>query len=428
MKNKSCLVIIFFLLLWAMSGCKAVQHVQQTRAVSEEPPFEVQVPHIEEIEDSDLPGDIRMVTAAIVQKMRMETSGIPGVSFDPSGFHYTPDGTFNYDGFAVSRFTLIDHWANDTGRNSFACWIEGGLLFVDQLGRTAMVEMVADYELFQDRIIINRSMVRPVPPLFPNAMAFIIEEHKLKRIVDQRPDFPRLFLEVTSNAHNMTPSPDERRLRDELQEMSFFQRMRHTPPQERQDNYMVIFLMDRMMPDAELEVVVNRSLHGRNSEAKVNHFDFNGWRVAIFGGHFAIDRDDFYARVYYKPGPGVLPDDLDQVLVGLFSTEKNYDLPDRPSTVQIQPTTQIEAKPVVHTPAEGPLASGQMFLNPADHDDARIIQTRLAELGFYNSAIDGLWGPGSRGALQSFQRSVNFPVNGEWTMQSQMRLFSGTGK
>ncbi len=83
---------------------------------------------------------------------------------------------------------------------------------------------------------------------------------------------------------------------------------------------------------------------------------------------------------------------------------------------------------MVQNDPEGPLASGTIFLDTAKRDDAAMIQSRLAELGFYNMAVDGLWGQGSRGALQGFQKAKNFTANGEWTLQSQMSLFNGTGK
>ncbi len=424
MPRKIIILFIFLTASLAMTGCKVQQHFQQTRSAYETAPFEINPPRVEPVMDEDIPGDIRMVTAAIVQKLRQDPAGIPRVSFDPSGVHYTPETSFKYQGFAVTDISINEHWARDTGRDSFTCRLGGIILFADQLGRRAMLDYAADYELFRDKIIIRESTVRPVPPFFPNTRAFIIEGSQLKEIVDQRPDFAEFYAGVVLRAHTMTPTTEERRQHQELQEMSFFQRVRQAPSSERQDNFMVIFVMDRLTPDAELNVMVTKNLHDSNSLARPVYRDFDGWRVAIFGGNFAIDRDGFFARVYYKPARGVLPQGKDQVMVGLFTSEKNYDVPEAPAPGKVQTATQAPSI----TPAEGPLASGSRVLDLAGRDDAALVQTRLAELGFYNMKVDGLWGPGSRGALQNFQSASGLQPSGEMDMITQFKLFTGTGR
>lgn len=56
--------------------------------------------------------------------------------------------------------------------------------------------------------------------------------------------------------------------------------------------------------------------------------------------------------------------------------------------------------------------------------DASIIQSRLAELGFYNMAVDGIWGQGSSNALRDFQQANALEPSGAWNMETQKRLFS----
>lgn len=416
---------LIVLVLWVMTGCAVQQQLQQQfqqgRVIAETPPFEINPPLVDPIADGDIPGDIRMVTAAIVQKLRQDQTGIPRVSFDPGGIHYTPETTFNYNGFSVSEINITEHWANDTGRRTFDCRVAGVMLFSDALGRRAMVSYSADYELFRDRILIKNSAVRPVPPVFPNTRAFIIEGSKLQAIVEKWPGFEEFFTGVVSNAYNMTPTAEERRERKMLEEMSLFERLRRGTGIERQVNFMVIFVMDRLTPDAEIDVIVSRNPGERASLAKPVYRDFDGWRVAVFGGNFAVDHDVFYAQVQYMPAPGVLPEGNDRVLVGLFSSEKNYD-------DVADPVRSADVRVRGEGSAEGPLSTGRVFLQTANRTDAATIQTRLAELGFYNMAIDGLWGPGSRGALQNYQRTSGIQADGQWNMQTQMRLFQGTGK
>lgn len=412
------------LIVWAMTGCavqqQLQQQLQQSRAVVETPPFEINPPKVDSIAADDVPGDVRLVTAAMVQKLRKDQKGIPRVNFDPAGAHYTPETRFNYRGFSVSGISINDHWAKDTGRKSFDCRVAGTMLFSDTLGRRAVVSFSADYELFRDRILIRNSLVQPVPPVFPNTRAFIIEGSELQAIVDRRPGFEDFFTGVVSKAHSMTPTAEERRERQELEKLSVFERLRRGTGIERQPNFMVVFVMDRLTPDAEIDVVVSRNPNDRVSMAKPVYRDFDGWRVAVFGGNFAIDHDVFYAQVLYRPAPGVLPEGNDRVMVGLFSSEKNYGV------------TEASARSIGRAgggvSTEGPLGLGSYALDPSRRDEASLIQSRLAELGFYRMTVDGLWGPGSRRALEAYQRAVGLNPNGNWDMGTQRRLFSGTGR
>ncbi len=79
------------------------------------------------------------------------------------------------------------------------------------------------------------------------------------------------------------------------------------------------------------------------------------------------------------------------------------------------------AAPPVDT--SDPIASGAVFLNPADSQDAQTIQGRLAELGFYNGGIDGVWGSESRAALQAFKEKNSLPHPQKWDKPTQMLLF-----
>ncbi len=53
-------------------------------------------------------------------------------------------------------------------------------------------------------------------------------------------------------------------------------------------------------------------------------------------------------------------------------------------------------------------------------------QSRLAALGFYAAAIDGVWGPGSRRALIEFKRRAGLPADADWDRPTQNRLFQAT--
>jgi len=65
-------------------------------------------------------------------------------------------------------------------------------------------------------------------------------------------------------------------------------------------------------------------------------------------------------------------------------------------------------------------------LNPAVPQDARIIQTRLTELGFYELPIDGIWGKGSRTALMAFKEENSLGSSDTWDDETQTLLLRET--
>lgn len=60
--------------------------------------------------------------------------------------------------------------------------------------------------------------------------------------------------------------------------------------------------------------------------------------------------------------------------------------------------------------------------------DAREVQRRLATLGLYTGAVDGVWGLGSKRALAEYKRGVGLPPNPDWDRTTQDRLFFATGR
>ena len=69
------------------------------------------------------------------------------------------------------------------------------------------------------------------------------------------------------------------------------------------------------------------------------------------------------------------------------------------------------------------VASGEILLNPGIPQDAKLIQTRLAELGLYKGSIDGKWGKGSQAALKTFKEKNSLENPDLWDKETQMGLF-----
>ena len=349
------------------------------------------------------------------------------MSFDPSGTHLVAEAEFHYHGFALTDMIIEDYMHQDTGGKSTFCRLEGSLVFRDAIGRRAFSHYVVDYDLYRDRIVILNSVVVPVSPLFPPVQAYIIKAEELQGVDGRYPDFVKFYVDVVTRAQNMAPTPEEIRLRRDRDNMSLLERIRRMPVVERLDYYVVIFVMDRLRPDDEIKTVVSGSRisggsYGRSSLAEPIYQDMDGWRVAMFEGNFAIDHDMFYVHTFYRPTGISLPGGRDEVLIGLFTPEKNYDVHEAPVSTKSSPAGGKTAS------AEGPLALGSTALDISLHDHAAVVQGRLAKLGFYKKSIDGLWGSGSRGALQDFQRANGLDPNSGWNMQTQMKLFSGSGQ
>jgi len=76
----------------------------------------------------------------------------------------------------------------------------------------------------------------------------------------------------------------------------------------------------------------------------------------------------------------------------------------------------------------GPFATGTVVLNPSNRLSAMIIQSRLAELGYYTSKIDGSWKQISREALKKFKTERGLKYVTRWNMDAQKALFRDTGQ
>ena len=128
--------------------------------------------------------------------------------------------------------------------------------------------------------------------------------------------------------------------------------------------------------------------------------------------------DRFFVFALYQPRPGAFEK---PIMAGRFCSVKDYSLPPAPASPGgVWVETQKSA--------EGPLGSGQVFLNPANKGDAIAIQRRLAELGHYHMKVDGDFGKGSRRALQSFRAAVGLGNSANWDLETQVRLFQGSGR
>ncbi len=94
-----------------------------------------------------------------------------------------------------------------------------------------------------------------------------------------------------------------------------------------------------------------------------------------------------------------------------------------PKPSATNPKQSRSTEEVQEAQAEDPFATGSVALNPANRLGAKIIQSRLAELGFYKAEIDGIWKKHSKAALKAFKESRGLRYATRWDMNTQKALF-----
>jgi TPR repeat protein len=69
---------------------------------------------------------------------------------------------------------------------------------------------------------------------------------------------------------------------------------------------------------------------------------------------------------------------------------------------------------------------GLATANPPTQDIFRV-QAKLKELGYYKSAVDGVWGPGSQEALRAFKKNADLGDDGSWSQVVERALLGTSG-
>lgn len=85
----------------------------------------------------------------------------------------------------------------------------------------------------------------------------------------------------------------------------------------------------------------------------------------------------------------------------------------------LTPATRQALAAETHLPAAAPATA---LLNPHNKTDAQAIQSRLKELGLYRGPVDGIWGKGTRAAVEAFRRIRGLPQGGPWDAATQQAL------
>ncbi|MBF9032300.1 peptidoglycan-binding protein [Rhodobacterales bacterium HKCCE3408] len=92
-----------------------------------------------------------------------------------------------------------------------------------------------------------------------------------------------------------------------------------------------------------------------------------------------------------------------------------------PEQIEEQPLTQTQTTPLPQTPDETPAEARQSEAQ-LDATQRETLQIAMQWFGFYNAAIDGDFGPGTRGAMQAWQASKGYEATGILTTRQRTEL------
>lgn len=367
------------------------------------PPMDVQAPMAVPV--AKAPSDIELVTAALLERLRGGRISVANVTLDPNGQHAVGELSFSYAGFDVQDVAVSGYTVNVIEPGSALVMLEGAILFKDVINRRAGVYFATQYIMDRDSINIVKSVMTGIPPDFPRVETFLIPQAKLKEAAAGLVSYTDYYLFAIENAEPMSYGEGTAK--------SGF----------KNDYYIMSFCKDRIFEESSLSMDVTSRPDGKgNKLADSICINDSGWRILIAGGKFApgSSQNKFYVNVAYRQDPtGYIP----EVVVGSFSNVKQ----DAASLAAAAQREVIEQGVQPAASGEGPLARGDVYLNPIFPDDVEVLQIRLKALGLYTGKIDKNYGPLTKKALNAFNKQHGFPKD-QWNIGVQKELFKGTGQ
>jgi hypothetical protein len=410
MKTVALLTLVILFLTGCTAGRTSPISLQAETGVRPGAPV-IAVPHKTLVPAHEIPLHVRKVTETLARIITGHPEKETHVSFAHAQAAPQPVEWLQSQDFRVQDIEMSCLGKDETSELPDHNTLELIMRFSDRLQRSASLMIRASYEAGPKGLVVTSSRVLELDPYFPETQAFLVEDHVFEKMDRADSSFAEFYESVVSSAVSLTPTDEDRRTRLGLDSMSVYERLAIMPNDKRRDYRVVVFVMDRLSPDAGLEIIASGSPFGHSWIDHVNYHDFDGWRTGVFPLNFALDWEIYYISTLYTPGRPYFPKTGERIRTGLFVTERNYlDWPafDR------------------ETAAQGPLARCGFLLNPQDPRDARTIQARLKELGLAGE-IEDQWGPRQEHALKIFQQQKNILPTGNWNQDTQKELFWNSG-
>ena len=424
MSKKIMVRIGILILLLSLCGCLTTGTSLKTAEPTQDRGLVIDLPDRTVADISKQPAHVKFVLAAMGNRVRGERHTIPEVKFSPNGAHAFYDPDFTYGDFDLTRIQITGFEVVDQTKNKARLIIEGIFSFEDLFRRGSSVYFAADYTVHRNGVTINNSGAALIAPGYPDIEVYYVPVSSFDGVdMTNISSFMDLYLHAVINAYDMRTTEAGRKHKEEFEKLSTWKKIIAKSAAMAQDFYIMAFCKDRLPPETSLQMRITNDAQMRGANLfDVGYVYDQGWRVMIAGGNFSPDsfNNNVYVGLQYEVDPGNKPNAQS---VGIYKNQKNYD--NTPKFIVRQKGESTTT--TMQEPKFTFIASGSVFLNPSKKDDARLIQTRLAEMGYYAKKIDGDFGPGSKSALQNFKKDNSLGDNANWDLTTQKMLFKNSG-
>jgi hypothetical protein len=387
--------LLLLILLFAAGACVSAGTTGTKRET-------ITVPGPVPLGEETVTPDIKLVAAAIIQKLRGADDRIVGVRFDPANMQAEAEPDFRFEGFKAVNLGITGYTAEVVGKTEVRAMLEGVILFQDVFERSASVFFSARYTVGPREILVAASRTVNIPNPVPRIETYMVPAEALKAMNGRLKTFTDYYVFAVQNAEPMTSQAGQ------------------CSVSPKGDYLIMGFCKDRLRPESDLEMKVSdkRSLSGKALLESVYIYD-HGWRIMLAGGKFRPGSiaNKFYIGIRYTIDPA---QDDEAMTLALYQNKKM----DREPAVVVAEASPAE--PHAAPFAEGPLGSGTVFLDLTQPSDVMVIQKRFKALGLYAQVVDGAIGPGTRRAFDVFADQHGLQ-RGLWTVDMQKLLFQGSG-
>lgn len=279
MKNITRIVLVVCCLL-ALAACKAA--MQPTAPAK---PQRVEVLPVLPVSEDQAPADIKLVSAALIDRLRGDPMSVENVRYAPSGTHEVGEQGFKYDGFVVQDVAITGYQTEMEESGDARSTLEGIMLFKDFLNRRTGVYFAAEYVVGKTEITITKSVASGIPPDYPKVETYFVPEKPFKAAKDSLATFSDYYIFAIENAEPMTYSDDATKIG------------------ANQKYFIMTFCKDRLFEESSLDMkVTNKPFVTGRKLAEPVYINDSGWRIMIAGGKFKPGSmsNKFYVFVSYK--------------------------------------------------------------------------------------------------------------------------------
>lgn len=357
------------------------------------------------LSSEEVAGDIQLSISAVIMRMRHKHLNSNIVSFDRKGTHIIYEKDFKYKNFKLDFFKISKYKLMSSDSHSSTFKLEGLISFSDKIGRTTSSLVSIDYKVINKKqIVILNSDIFQHYLKNKNVQTFFIPYTTFKRSSQTFKSFESIYRFAKKNAIRVRANDNELSTYEHL---SLIDKIKgNLPNKSIKGKYVaVVFSMERFPGEALLSIEIgdNQGRIYKESKLPIIYQDFDGWNVGIVGfeGEVRSWGGVFTINAYYQEKENEY-----KQLIGMFNNAMDY--------------TQIEN-------VNGPLAKGEILLNPNIDKNAQIMQARLYFLGYYKGKIDGDFGKNSQKALNGFIINKMKVHYNKWNIEVQKTLFNNTG-